>query len=263
MKTSNKYKKKNWEEYYKGERLIHIKPKTGLFASYDIYLCDMLFQKYLPKYNGPVNKKPKICEIGCGDGKLLKKVADMLGYEPYGIEYSKTAIKSAKKLGIKIIEGDAFDKKILKKYTNHFDIVFSYGFIEHIIPPDESIDIHIKMLKKGGRYIIQIPRFKGFNLWKVKLFRPDLIPLHNMEIMDEKVMNKICKRTNTQKLYCKNYGTLKLRLVVEKKNINYYILQVLGSLEYVTNPLLRLFFGKKGFETNFFSPAVMYVGKKK
>ena len=65
-----------------------------------------------------------------------------------------------------------------------------------------------------------------------------------------------------QEIFCKNYGTLKLRLPMAKKNGWYYILKTICLLEYVFNPLLRLVFSKHGFETRMFSPAVMYIGKK-
>jgi SAM-dependent methyltransferase len=263
MSFLNKFKQKGWEEYYTSERKIHIKPKTGFFTSYDIYLCDTIIQKYIPKFTKKSKSIPKICEIGCGDGKLLNKFASMLDCKPYGIEYSKEASKIAKKNGIKVIVRDAFDKDIAKKYKNYFDIIFSYGFIEHIIPPKKAIALHLKLLKPGGYLIIQIPRFKGFNFWKLKLFRPELIPFHNLEIMNKDILEKICTTSKINKIFCSNYGTLKLRLPMDKKNLRYYLLKTISKLDYLINPTLRLIFKGKGVETNFFSPAVIFIGKKK
>lgn len=92
MKIINKYKKSVWDSYYSGEGRIHIKPRDGFFISYDIYLCDRIIQRFVPKFS---NKNAKICEIGSGDGKLLKKFSLMLGCKPYGIEYSKEAAAEA------------------------------------------------------------------------------------------------------------------------------------------------------------------------
>lgn len=258
MKTSNKYSQSIWEDYYTGERKIHLKPKTGLFSSYDIYLCDYLIQRYIPRF-----KNGKITEIGSGDGKLLKKVAGMLNLNPIGIEYSKEAAKIAEKNGVKTIVTDAFNKDFLKEYGNHFDVVFSYGFVEHIIPPEDAVRIHLEILKPGGYFFIQIPRFKGFNYWKMKFFRPDLIPLHNFEIMEKNKLEKICMTKNVQKIYSGNYGTLKLRIPIDKKNYKYYILKIITTLDYLLNPLMRLFLQEKGFETWLFSPATIFIGRKK
>lgn len=260
MKVSNKYKKSTWEDWYSGERKIHIKPKGGFFTSYDIYLCDSLIQRYIPRFS---HRNAKICEIGSGDGKLLKKFASMFGCQPLGVEYSKEAAKEAAKNGVKTIVTDVFNKTFLKKYKNYFDVVFSYGFIEHIIPPEKAVKIHYDILKPGGYVVIQIPRFRGFNLLKIKFLRPDFIPLHNLNIMNEDVLEVVCQSPNIEKLFCKNYGTFKFRFPMEKKSIKYYLLRTICYLEYIINPVLRILFSDKGFETYSFSPAVMFIGRKK
>lgn len=263
MDVKNLHKLQDWENYYSGNIPLQVKLKTGIFTSYDVFLCDYLINKYLPKYRGQLKTKPKICEIGSGNGKLVKKIADMLGYKPYGIEYSKEAAKISKKNGVDVHVSDAFDKKVLNKFKNHFDAVFSYGFIEHIIPPGKAIDLHLDLIKPGGYFLIQIPRFRGFNFLKLKFFRPDLIKNHNLDIMNEDVLEKLCNRSNVKKIYCGNYGTFKLRLPMDKKNFKYYLLKCICSLDYILNPMFRLFLGNKGFETNFLSPSVMFIGQKK
>lgn len=262
MQIKNLHKKKYWDGYYAGEKLIKVKSKAGIFSSYDIYLCDNIIQKNIPHSTNDKNKK-KIMEIGSGDGKLLKKIADLLNFTPYGIEYSKEGAKQAAKKGVKTIIGDAFDEKIQKKYRNYFDLVFSYGFVEHIIPVDKAIKLHLNYVKPGGYFIIQIPRFKKFNYLRVKFFMPELIPAHNLTIMEDDVLEKLCKIKNVRKIYCGNYGTYKLRLpMVDTKNVKYYLLKTFCSLEFIFNPLCRLLFKEKGFETKLFSPAVMFIGKK-
>lgn len=260
MKIINKYKKSVWDKHYSGEVKIHIKPKEGVFISYDIYLCRSLIQRYVPKFTDP---NAKICEIGSGNGKLVKEFSLMLGCKPYGVDYSKKATEGADELGVETIITDAFDETFLKKYKNYFDVVFSYGFVEHIIPSEKAVNIHFQVLKPGGYVIIQIPRFKGFNLLKAKIFRPDLIPLHNLDIMNADALEAVCKSNDIEKLYCENYGTFKFRFPMEKKNIRYYLLKAICSIEYITNPLFRILFGERGLESNLFSPATIFIGKKR
>lgn len=263
MEIKNLHKKKYWDGYYAGEKLIKVKTKAGLFSSYDIYLCDTIIQKNIPHNNDLKKGGEKICEIGSGDGKLVKKLADLLNFAPYGIEYSKEGANQAKKLGVKTIVGDAFDEKIQKKYRNYFDLVFSYGFVEHIMPVEKAIRLHMKYVKPGGYFIVQIPRFKKFNYLRVKFFMPELIPAHNLTIMEEEVLGKLCNMKNVEKIYCSNYGTYKLRLpMLDTRNTKYYLLKVLCSFENILNPVCRILFGDAGFETRLFSPAVMFIGKK-
>lgn len=257
----NKYSLDAWDEYYEKERKIHIKPKGGFFTSYDIFLCDSILARYLPFNNG--NKKDiKICEIGSGDGKLVKKIANNFNYEPFGIEHSSEAINQAEKTGVKSIEGDAFDKDLLEKYKEHFDVVYSYGFAEHILPPEKAVEIHLQLLKRGGYFFIQIPRFKGFNYLKANLFRPDFMSLHNLNLMEDNALEFACMQRGVQKLFCSNYGTFKLRIPLAKKNIRWYALKTICGLEYFLNPICRLIFKDRGFETKLFSPCVMFIGRK-
>lgn len=257
----NKYSIDVWNKYYAEERKIHIKPKQGFFSSYDIFLCDSILTKYLP-FNKRGRERIKICEIGCGDGKLLKKIAGNFNYQPFGIEYSAEAIKKTQKTGINVIKEDVFSKDLLNKYKGYFDIVYSYGFIEHIFPPEKAVEVHLRLLKKGGYFFIQIPRLKGFNYLKAKIFRPDLLPLHNLKIMEEEALGLLCKKENVEELFCKNYGTFKLRIPLAQKNVRWYILKAICGLEYLLNPINRLIFKDKGFETRLFSPCVMFIGRK-
>lgn len=257
----NKYQVAMWDQYYAGERRIHIKPKSGLFASYDIFLCDRILDQYLPVNRGS-RAKLKICEIGCGDGKLLKKIAANFNYEPFGIDYSKEAIKQTKKIGIKTIQGNIFNKDLLERYKERFDIVYSYGFVEHITPPQEAVKAHLHLLKEGGYFFIQIPRLKGFNYLKAKIFRPDILPLHNLKIMEQNALKSVCEMEGIEELFCKNYGTFKLRIPLEQKGGRWYILKAICALEYFLNPLCRLALGEKGFETKWFSPGVIFIGRK-
>lgn len=263
MALTNLQKEKYWNRYYSYEKKISERPKTGFFGSYDIFLCDSIVQQNIPKPKTKDNTNPKICEIGSGDGKLLVKFARMFDSVPYGIEYAREAALKSQSIGVQTIIKDAFSKEVTKKYRNYFDIVFSYGFIEHILPTENAIKLHIDLVKPGGYVIIQIPRFKGFNWWRIKFFRPDFITVHNMDIMEARILNKLCTDQGLEKIYCKNYGTFRIRIPMDKKDNKYYILKALCLVEYFLNPILHYIFGDKGFETTLFSPAVMFIGRKK
>ncbi len=262
MVVKNLHKQEDWEKYYNASIPLQVKLRAGLFTSYDIFLCDSLFDKYLPKYHGSAKKQPILCEIGSGDGKLLKKVAKIIGYIPEGIEYSKEAAKIAEKNGVKTIVGNAFDPKLIKKYKNHFDAIFSYGFVEHIIPPEKAEKLHLDLIKPGGYFVVQIPRFKGFNYLRMKFFRPDLIENHNLDIMNDNILEKLCKVKGVKKIYCGNYGTFKLRIPMDKKGFKYHLLKTICYLDYVINPMLRILFSNRGFESYTFSPSAMFIGQK-
>lgn len=107
---------------------------------------------------------------------------------------------------------------------------------------------------------MQIPRLKGFNYRKFRLLRPDLIPLHNLDLMEEEVLSTSCAGfPELQEVVCKNYGTFKIRIPLVQNGRRYYLGKALSYFEYFSNPLLRIFFGKKGCESRWFSPAIIYI----
>lgn len=245
--------RENWDAYYKKERAIDVQPKEGWFMSYDIYLCRHIIKKYLGG-----KKYEKICEIGSGDGKLVKDISDIVGGEPHGIDYSSEGLEKANKRGVKTIIGDVFNMVLREE----FDLVFSYGFIEHYDDPREAIEVHLKLLKRGGYFFIQIPRLRYFHWWKTLIFRKEHLKWHNLKIMEAEELEKACVLDGVKKIWCGNYGTMKFRLPIGDRSIRQYIMKVICLLEYITNPLFRFLFGAKGFETKWFSPSVMFIGKK-
>ena len=259
MATENKYKLEEWDDYYEREKKLHVKiKKHGIFKSYDIYLCQEILKQYIP-----YDPKRKIVEIGSGDGKLLKDIADLVGGGVTGIEYSKPAAVRAESAGVSTIVGDAFAPELLEQHKEEFDLVYSYGFVEHIIPPRKAIDIHLAILKRGGYFFVQIPRLRKFNWLRCKLFRPSLLDYHNLPLMEVETLEKECLTDRVEKIFCGAYGTLKLRLPMDQKNVRYYILKTICLLEYVLNPLFRILLGRHGFETRLFSPALIFIGRKK
>jgi SAM-dependent methyltransferase len=67
-------------------------------------------------------------DVGCGDGKVTKKLRDLLGLRViYGLDLNKRLLERARKRGIHTIQGDMESIRIQKK----FDIVISYGSLHH------------------------------------------------------------------------------------------------------------------------------------
>ncbi|MBL7699263.1 MAG: hypothetical protein JNK79_13950, partial [Chitinophagaceae bacterium] len=59
-----------------------------------------------------------------------------------------------------------------------FDVVFSYGVIEHFTNPAEIVGIFDKFLNEGGLMITLVPNFTGLNAKMTKLFMPEVYNIH-------------------------------------------------------------------------------------
>ena len=92
----------------------------------------------------------RILDLGCGDGVLTKKLAD-LGCEVIGVDSSVPQIEAARKLGLNahVISGEDLP------YREEFDAVFSNAVLHWIKRADLMIAGVYRSLKPGGRFVAE------------------------------------------------------------------------------------------------------------
>lgn len=90
---------------------------------------------------------------------------------------------------IDIVEADLFTYQPAEK----FDMVLSFGLIEHFNDTKFIINEHLKFLKPGGTLFITLPNFKSVNGWVQKSFDKDNYDKHNISSMDLTLLQNICK----------------------------------------------------------------------
>lgn len=153
-----------------------------------------------PVLSGMKNKR--LLEIGAGSSGWLPYFAQKYGLKVSGLDYSavgcRIAEENLKLLGIdyeEIICADLFEWKGEKQY----DVIFSYGVIEHFDNPEEIIRICYNHLSPNGIIITLVPNIQGVvrtlsrqfinNVYKMhKIFtKSSLRTLHeSMRLMDIK-----------------------------------------------------------------------------
>jgi SAM-dependent methyltransferase len=92
----------------------------------------------------------RILDLGCGDGVLTKKLAD-LGCEVVAIDSSVPQIEAARKLGLNasVIGGEDLP------YREEFDAVFSNAVLHWIRRADVMLAGVYRSLKPGGRFVAE------------------------------------------------------------------------------------------------------------
>lgn len=96
----------------------------------------------LPKYYS-------VLDVGCGKGDTLQ-LLKVLGFRPYGIDISETAINECRNKNLQAQVEDAYEMSFSDK---SFDIVFSEGLWEHFRDPRKHISEFARVSK---HYIIVI-----------------------------------------------------------------------------------------------------------
>ena len=105
---------------------------------------------------------------------------------------------------INIVSSDFFSFKTIKKY----DVVFSYGFIEHFSEIEKVLAKHWELVKPGGKLIIVYPNFLGINGLLQVLFDPENLIVHNLSIMLMRNLNEKLQLAGIHKYKIFYYGGL-------------------------------------------------------
>jgi len=96
----------------------------------------------------------RILDLGCGDGVLTKKIAD-IGCDVVAVDSSAAFIESARTLGLTAHVVDA----VALPYREEFDAVFSNAVLHWIKRADEMIAGVHRSLRPGGRFVAECGGF--------------------------------------------------------------------------------------------------------
>jgi trans-aconitate methyltransferase len=92
-----------------------------------------------------------ILDVGCGDGVLTKKIAD-LGCSVVGVDSSADFVASARELGLAVIETSASDMN----FGPRFDAVFSNAALHWMKDVDAVIQRVARALRPKGRFVAEM-----------------------------------------------------------------------------------------------------------
>lgn len=122
-------------------------------------------------------------EVGCGSSAWMPYFAKTYNYQVSGIDYSEIgcqiAIENLKFQNIEIGEvlcADIFSDT--HKFNKKFDVIFSYGFIEHFSEPEKIIGIMKNWLAPSGVIITLVPNLYGITAWMAKTFCRTIFEMH-------------------------------------------------------------------------------------
>jgi len=112
---------------------------------------EFLRRKKFLNFNTLKNKK--ILEIGSSSGFMLTPLKKN-NNDLYGIEPSFEFRKYTNKKGIKTFQNI---NDLLKMHKNSFDLIIHYYVLEHIDDPIKFLKNSMKLLKKNGKIIFEVP----------------------------------------------------------------------------------------------------------
>lgn len=93
----------------------------------------------------------RILDIGCGDGVLTKRIAD-LGCDVVGLDSSASFVESARTLGLTVVEASASEMP----FNERFDAVFSNAALHWMKDADRVIGRVAQALVPNGRFVAEM-----------------------------------------------------------------------------------------------------------
>jgi SAM-dependent methyltransferase len=132
----------------------------------------------------PVRRGDTVMEVGCAPAKWLGFYGERFGAYVEGIEYSaKGASLSQANLDALGMSGRIHHADFFTVAPTQYDLVLSFGFIEHFDDLDSVFARHLEFVRPGGRLIIAVPNFSGVNRVLQQLADPAYLELHNLRAM--------------------------------------------------------------------------------
>ncbi len=134
------------EAYYPPEKINRIQTDTMEWLQMAERLEEL--EKHLPTQG-------RLLDVGCGIGTFLH-LADERGWQPHGIEPSKSGAACAKETyQLDVQRGELFDANFP---TAHFDAITAYHVLEHISELNPFLGELRRVLKpQTGKLVIEVP----------------------------------------------------------------------------------------------------------
>ncbi len=103
----------------------------------------------------------RVLDIGCGDGTLLRLLAEKRGVDGRGIELSQAGVNSCVAQGLSVIQGDA-DADLVYYPDLAFDFAILSQTIQATYSPRHVLE---QLLRIGKRAVVSFP---NFGHWRVR-----------------------------------------------------------------------------------------------
>ena len=194
-------------------------------------------------------KGSKVLEIGGVPARRLYFLQKHFQMETYGLDYSLKGLFKSIKYKNHLVCSDLYYPPFKEE---SFDLVYSIGVIEHFDVPSKVIEKHLDLVKKDGFILITIPNFHELSMismvYKIARKYEEIKQTHNMKIMNIDNFNKLFKTLPIEPLISDYYGPFVIPLVS---------LSLRGICTTVNN-----FIDKVAIKSKFFSPDLVFIGKK-
>jgi trans-aconitate methyltransferase len=145
-------------------------------------------------------KSQRWIELGSSPGHISCLLYRRIKFLPFGIDYSPQAhLYSETMASYANITPTLFQTDIREFIAPEpFDVVMSYGLVEHFEDPEEVLDFHYKYCRKGGLIVVTIPHFRYLQFSYHYLFDRSDLSRHNVAMMNLETFKTFAKKQSLE-----------------------------------------------------------------
>jgi 2-polyprenyl-3-methyl-5-hydroxy-6-metoxy-1,4-benzoquinol methylase len=147
-------------------------------------------------------------EVGCAPGGILAEFCARLGYEAHGVDFAADPREVEEFLraeGVRVGEVHRADF-LTWEPGRLYDVVASFGFIEHFENASEVVDRHFRLAREGGHVCITMPNFARGQKLLHWLYDRENLRLHNTSIMNLAFLRAAARRNGAELLAARYAG---------------------------------------------------------
>jgi 2-polyprenyl-3-methyl-5-hydroxy-6-metoxy-1,4-benzoquinol methylase len=209
------------------------------------------FMRQILAEHGYTDSGKCLIEVGCARSAVLPLFAKRLGFRVAGLDYSPIGCDQSQLiLERERVTGDVYCHDIFSIPDNlkeKFDVVVSFGLIEHFADTKAIVAALSKLLKPGGLIITNLPNMNGLTGLTQRLLDHQVYDIH-VPLTAEQVL-AAHKNAGLNVIYCNyflstNFGVCNLNNIPKNSAewwLKKIILAILARLSMVVWRLERLF----------------------
>lgn len=193
-------------------------------------------------------------EIGSAPGWQSLGLWKRFGIVPYGLEYTETGVQLQRALyraqGLAedlVLQGDFFDDALRARWHEAFDLVASYGFIEHFSNPEDVLVKHLDLLRPGGLLVVTVPNLND-RAWYgrlVKRYNPAVYAICNIQTCTRETLAALAAKTDCELLYCDTIGGPEVNFVADDRWCGRFLAGLLRWIDPAINVLNHVILGTR------------------
>jgi len=160
---NDKAGKAYWDEVWTGDTLpLPVDPGQTNLDNY----VNVRFHEFFSKTFSRVDPRHKLLlEVGCANSSWLPYFSQQFGFKIFGLDYSEIGCEESRKILLNAgVQGDVVCADFFSppaSLMGAFDVVVTFGVVEHFADTQSCIDALSRFLKPGGLLVTIIPNMVG------------------------------------------------------------------------------------------------------